>query len=228
MTKKITSGFLESSPIRAQLYRWLSTLFAKEIDAETLVQYRQGAGKVFLKELSTIPALEARVKKLQHLLEQNNDVDDFALELAGAYGFLFLGAGGRQSVPPYESVYTSERGSMFQEAERKTREVLEELGLGVSKDLPEPADHIALQLELMARLTEMAIDVELTDTERFAALQMQQKAFLEDHLLNWVPAFSADCTEHDPSGLYAALAQLTVTILKKDQVYLEEEISNVK
>ena len=215
-----------ASASRARLYQWLSTLFAKEIDRETLDRYRQGAGQAVLKELSTVPALEAGIKELQHLLNQINDTDDYALELAGAYGFLFLGAGGPQSVPPYESVHTSERGTMFQEAERQTREILAKYGLSVSEDVREPADHIAIQLELMARLAETSVEAEAADAEHAGALHIQQQAFLEDHLLNWVPAFSARCVEHDLSGFYAAIAQLTLTILKEDRVYLKKIVSH--
>ncbi len=216
------------STIRIRLYRWLSTLFSKEIDRKTLELYRQGPGEQFLKELSTFPALEPEVRALQRLLGEINDTNDYALELAGAYGFLFLGAGGPQSVPPYESVYTSESGSMFQEAERQTREILEEHGLSISKDVREPADHIAIQLELMARFAEIFAETESTDAERAGVLIMQQKTFLEDHLLNWVPAFSAYCVEHDPNGFYGALAQLAVTVLEEDHAYLKRSVSKTR
>ena len=221
MTENITSGFFESHSIRAQIYRWLSTLFAKEIDQETLDQYRHGAGEVFLKELFKNPTLVPEVSELQRLLALKSDTADHAVDLTGAYGFLFLGAGGPQSVPPYESVYTSEKGSMFQEAEQQTLEMLEEYGLSVSRDIREPADHIAIQLELMGRLAELSAEAATTDTERAGVLITQQKAFLEDHLLKWVPEFSAHCTENDPSEFYAAIARLMVTILTEDKVHLE-------
>jgi len=221
MTENMTSEFVASHSTRAQIYRWLSTLFAREIDQETLDLYRHGAGQVLLKALSKVPALQPEVKTLQRLLAQEDDTAVYAVDLAGAYGFLFLGAGGPQSVPPYESVYTSQKGSMYQEAERQTLEMLKECGLGVSRDIHEPTDHIAIQLELMGRLAELSVEASQTDAQRAGVLIIQQKRFLEEHLLKWVPEFSAHCAEHDPSGFYAAVARLMTTILAEDKVYLE-------
>lgn len=221
-TNNISFSTLDCTATRVQMYRWLSTLFASEIDQETLDGYRKGPGKVFLKKIATIPALKGETKVVQDLLEQTEDTADHALELAGAYGYLFLGAGGAQSVSPYESVYTSKSGSMFQQAEQHMRMILKEYGLGVSRDVCEPADHIAIELEFMAQLASMSLEAEATNAERAAALTMQQKSFLENHLLNWVPAFSANCVEQDFSGFYAALSQLMVTILKETHIYLSK------
>jgi len=220
MQKKRFSFILKNADSRIQIYRWLSTLFAKEVNQEAIDQYRQGVGKTFLEEIATLPACEADLRKLQSLLTQAKPAGDIALELAGAYGFLFHGAGGPQAASPYESVYTSARGSMFQEAEQQTRHILEKFDLGLAEDVREPADHIAIQLELMARLGEMTVAAMQTDTEQVDVLRMQQKTFLENHLLNWIPEFSLHCAMHDPSGFYAVLAKLTVTILKEDHGHL--------
>ncbi|MBT3175954.1 MAG: molecular chaperone TorD [Desulfobacula sp.] len=222
MTENIFSMDLAHSDTRVSIYRWLSTLFAREIDPETLDEYQQGAGELFLKELSTIPALTSVVKALEEQIGQKNGTADHALELAGNFGFLFLGGGGQQSVPPYESVYTSKKGTLFQKAEQQTRRILEEHGLGVLKDVREPADHIAIQLELMAHLDEISTKAASTDTEHADELRKQQKTFLEDHLLNWVPVFCANCVERDPGGFYAALAQLMLTILKETQYLIQK------
>jgi len=223
MTENILSMDLAYTDTRISIYRWLSTLFAKEIDPKTLDEYRQGAGVNFLKSLSTISAFTPGVRALQDLMEQETATGDLALELAGDFGFLFLGSGGQQSVPPYESVYTSHNGTMFQEAEQQTRRILEKYGLGVCKNVREPADHIAVQLELMAHLFELSAKSAVTDDDQANTLKIEQKTFLEDHLLNWVPVFCANCVKNDPGGFYAALAQLMVTMLKETHLYLTDD-----
>ena len=70
MTENIFSMDLAHSDTRVSIYRWLSTLFAREIDPETLDEYQQGAGELFLKELSTIPALTSVVKALEEQIGQ--------------------------------------------------------------------------------------------------------------------------------------------------------------
>ncbi|MBC8441474.1 MAG: molecular chaperone TorD [Deltaproteobacteria bacterium] len=214
---------LAGAETRGQLFRWLSTLFVRELDQKTLDLYHRGAGKDFLKQMAAIPALESDVTALQKVLVREDNMALDALALASEYGYLFLGGGGPQSVSPYESVYTSKNGSMFQEAEQQTREILGMQGLGISKEIREPADHIAIQLELFAHLDEMADSVASTDAESASVLKIQAKTFLENHLLNWVPGFSANCLAQDPDGFYGALARLTVTILNESNLYFNQD-----
>ena len=74
----------------------------------------------------------------------------------------------------------------------------------------------------MAHLDEISTKAASTDTEHADELRKQQKTFLEDHLLNWVPVFCANCVERDPGGFYAALAQLMLTILKETQYLIQK------
>lgn len=203
------------------IYRWLSTLFAREMSPEILNDYRQGSGRAFLRNLSENAVIQPEITRLQTIIQQEKNTSDLALALAGDFGFLFLGAGGPQSVPPYESVYTSEKGTLFQESEQLTRKILEKYGLGVSDNIREPADHIAVQLELLAHLDE--ISAQKSSTDDAEALETEMNAFLENHLLNWVPEFSTHCTRRDPGGFYAALTRLTVTFLKDTHEQLNQQ-----
>lgn len=201
--------------------RWLSTLFAREISPDTLKDYRQGDGKAFLEVLANESAFRPEIKKLQKIIGQEKSSSDLALALAADFGFLFHGAGGPQSVPPYESAYTSDKGSLFQAAEKQTRKILEKHGLSTCEDIHEPADHIAVQLELLAHLGEAsqkAMAAENTQT-----LKNEMAAFLENHLLNWVPIFRDHCARQDPGGFYAALTRLLHTFLQKTDRQITRE-----
>lgn len=215
MNEIISSMDLSHADTRILIYRWLSTLFARELAPETLDEYRHGAGKIFLKNLLTIPGFESEIKTLQEIIGQELNTSDLAIELSSDFGYLFHGGGGQQSVPPCESVYTSSKQTTFQEAEQETRRLLEECGLGVSQNIREPADHIAIQLELIACLDEKSTKAESNGKESADLFLMRQKEFMEEHLLNWVPLFCKKCVEHDPGGFYSALVQLMTTLLKE-------------
>ncbi len=154
---------------------------------------------------------------IRDALNGERDVATLSVELASAYSYLFLGAGGPRSAPPYESVYTS--GSFFQNATRQNQDILERHELGIRPDVHEPADHIAVQLEMIAHLANdqeiLAAAGKCVDEEK-----AEQKEFIETHLLNWVPAFCQDCTDRDSGGFYAGVAQIAVAMLKEDLIHL--------
>ena len=200
---------------RATVYLWLSHLFIREIEPGTLSLYQGGPGTVYLYKMARIPGMETAVSAIQDRLSQHRDVHACAEELAWTYGTLFHGAAGTGSVSPYESVYTDGNRSTHQEAERETQEILARLGLGVSSVISEPADHIAVQLSIMAEFAILAADPGSGTSAADLDIGTLQYAFLVNHLLNWVPVFARDCKGKDESGFYAALAELTVAVLEQ-------------
>jgi len=202
------------------VYRWLSAVFAKETDTKALAVYRSDGH--FLDELSPRPEFKAAVDTIRKSLEQDLDLDDLAIELASEFSYLFLGVGGSHAAPPYESAYVSESGALYQDSTVQTERVLERYGLNVRPDIPEPADHIAFQLELMAVMAEREETIS-DDTLALRMLRAEQKDFLENHLMNWVPKFSRDCSAGSPGGFYDGIARLTSKILEEDHAYLSED-----
>ena len=115
-----------------------------------------------------------------------------ASDLNAAFCCLFLGAGGPDgNAPPYESAYSGS-GRLFQEPAAEMAKLLAAHGLGLAEGCCEPADHLAIELALLASL--------LARPEPAAALV--------DRLLGWVPSFAARCAACDATGFYAALAAL--------------------
>lgn len=168
------------------LCHFLSRLFARELDAETL-----GAVKaVRFPESGPWADAGARWNKYAALLAEN-DLEALVVD----YARVFLGAGLAEAAAafPYESVYTSPKGIIMQDAWSRMREKLRDGGLEIavaSADLME--DHISVELEYLAALDGAA------ERAEFARL----------HLQNWVPRFCADVEKYAETEYYRAAAGL--------------------
>ena len=205
---------------RAFVYRWLAGVFARELPVYALAAYRTEEGAALLHQLESLPGLAVLARELSTRTAGEGPLDPVASELAGAFARLFLSAGGRRSAPPYESAYTSERGLLFQEAVDRMGESLADLTLSLPRDFPEPSDHIAVQLSVMAELAARCEG--LAVGEEREALVLKQRSFLEARLMPWVPRFRDDCVAFDRSGFYAAAACSLVEFVTSDGAWLRE------
>ena len=78
--------------------------------------------------------------------------DDIARGLERTFTALFLGAGGPESLPPYESAHVSHSGLLFQEATGEMQQLLSRLGMSVERRCKEPPDHLAIEVATLAQL----------------------------------------------------------------------------
>ncbi|WP_422368162.1 molecular chaperone TorD [Pelagibius sp.] len=199
---------------RSYIYQWFAGLFGRELSAEALWSYHDDAGQALLDRLGSYPLLAPLAETVGDLIAEPQAIETKAMDLAGAFAWLFLGVGGRRSVPPYESHYTSKRGLLFQEASAQTAAVLAEFDLHVDAAFPEPPDHIAVQLTVMAEFARRAL--EAADPAQRQRSRDAQKTFLETRLLPWVGAFRDDCKAADRSRFYAMAASCLVDFLVAD------------
>ncbi|PLX45113.1 MAG: molecular chaperone TorD [Hyphomicrobiales bacterium] len=203
---------------RPLIYRWLSGLFARELDIEQIELYAAPDGRAFLDRLAMDDAFLPLVSAIRGILEDEQALHGRMLDLRAAYARLFLGAGGRRSAPPYHSAYASERGLLYQTEMRQMTDMLRELDLSVVDTLKEPPDHIAVQLSILSELAQRALEAQnqAPPPERTQASR-RQIDFIDTHLLSWLPAFRDDCAAHDPSQFYSLAAAAVVTFLRRDR-----------
>ena len=204
---------------RAFVYRWLAGVFARELSVEALAAYRTEEGVALLQHLEGQPALAGLARQLAMRTAGEGALGPVAGELAGAFARLFLSAGGRRSAPPYESAYTSERGLLFQDATDHMAKRLTELALTLPRDFPEPPDHIAVQLSVMAELASRGAE-RGADQAQEELIRMQQ-SFAETRLIPWAPRFRDDCVAYDRSGFYTAAADSLVAFVMHDVACLQ-------
>ncbi|QAR32630.1 hypothetical protein EP073_04165 [Geovibrio thiophilus] len=148
--------------------------------------------------------------------ERHDPITDLAVD----YARIFLGAGSvetEKSAFPYESVYTSEKRLIMQEARDEVLALYRKYGLGVSSKYSIPEDHLALELEFMAHLCglvrQAAENGKMDEAVRHLG---EQREFHEKHLMRWVPDFCKDINKVASTAFYQGVAELTVSFLNMD------------
>lgn len=143
-------------------------------------------------------------------------------ELRREYLRLFLGPE-KVLAPPWASVYLSKERLIFDENTLAVRRFYRDWQLETVHYKKEPDDHIGLELEFMAILSERTLAAyEKGDWELYGRLIQGQLAFLHNHLLPWVSAFCRQILEHSFQSFYRGLAFFTPAYLEMDGVLLTD------
>lgn len=217
-------NLVELMNARARSYGMLARLFREEVDLPTLRELQQ----MRFPQVTGNAAADEGYHQLYNYLKRA--WDDSVTELAIDYVSTFIGHGvnGYSAAYPYESVYTSERRLLMQEARAEVLATLRENEL-VRGNWNEAEDHIALELEFMQRMALRAADALSDDAEDEAIAYLRTSYdFLENHLLNWVPMLVADMRMYARTLFYQGLAQLTLGSLREDEAVLRELLDSVE
>jgi len=139
-------------------------------------------------------------------LESEQAMEDTLWE----YTRLFVGPY-KLPCPPWESVYTSPKRLMMQEAHDAVSDFYNQAGLEIDDANVQP-DHIGAELNFMAILWQRMEE----DPEKDPYYKALGERFLEEHLRNWVPEFSRDLESASGIAFYKTLARATRdTVLRK-------------
>ena len=122
---------------------------------------------------------------------------------------LFVGPG-EMLAPPWESVHRSRTKLTFQEPTLQVRALYAAFGVQAPALHREPDDHLALELDFLATLSERAVEAgDRGDGEQLEGCLRAQQAFLRDHLLAWAPTCLALVEKHAETDYYRGAARLT-------------------
>ena len=207
---------------RMATYQFLSRLFRVEVDQElydTLVSMR------FPTNTGNALVDEGYRMICGYLSQADGTV---LTELAVDYVRAFIGSGndGFSAAYPYESVYTSPKRLMMQDARDEVLVLYRTFGLDKQESWKEGEDHIALELEFEQILCERAIRAyEAGDEDECLKLLLSQRNFLEDHLLAWYPMMAADLQKFPQTDFYKGLGKLTDGFLRNDREFLDAALS---
>lgn len=226
--KQATTGeagadLAELMGMRARTYGMLARLFLKEVDEATLKELQ---GMRFPAATGN-DRVDAGYRMLFDYLRLS--WDDSVRELAIDYVRTFIGHGvnGYSAAYPFESVYTSERRLMMQEARAEVLATLRENGLKRGT-WTEGEDHIALELEFMQRMSMRTAEALQAGDEDTAIKELRtQRTFAHDHLLNWLPMLTADMDKFAQTKFYQGLGTLTMGYVEEDAALLEELLEGV-
>ncbi|WP_462134633.1 TorD/DmsD family molecular chaperone, partial [Slackia piriformis] len=203
---------------RAHTYGMLARLFRIEVDQETL---RELQGMRFPTATGSA-AVDDGYRMLFNYLK--TAWEDSITELAIDYVRTFIGHGvnGYSAAYPFESVYTSERRLLMQEARAEVLATLRENNLKRGS-WNEGEDHIALELEFMQRLSMRCADALAACDEDEAIRQLSvQHTFMKDHLMNWIPMFVMDMLKFSKTGFYRGLGTLLWGYVEFDESIVSE------
>jgi len=125
-------------------------------------------------------------------------------DLAADYAAIFLNSSLHTS--PYESVWLTDDGLTRQEPMFQVRHWYEKYELAAQNWRIRPDDHLVLQLQFLSHL--FALD-DKRETLQDAA------QFLDEHLLRWLPQFSARVAKRCATQFYAGLTVLMTQYLEE-------------
>lgn len=207
---------------RAQTYGMLARLFRIEVDLPAI------------RELQSMRFPAATGNDLVNLgYRQLYDYlktawEDSVTELAIDYVRCFIGHGvnGYSAAYPYESVYTSERRLMMQEARAEVLATFRANNLKRGH-WNESEDHIAMELEFMQRMAIRTQEALCKGDEQAAISFLQtQLEFANNHLMNWLPMLVTDMQQFARTSFYKGLGNLTLGYVQEDKQLLEELLAD--
>ena len=212
MPVELAENLIDFCENRRRVYALIARCYEREMDAALAADMAEHA------------ALESDDAQLTQafgaLKGELAGCDEAKLEqLAVAFNRVFFGMGPRaaQKAFPYESVYTSERGLMMQDAYSAVLCLYREAGFAKNPDFTEPEDHLAVELSFMTALCDRAAEALRAGDEAAAEKALRGQAdFLREHLLNWIAPFAADVKLADEGGFYERLASFTEAYLQAD------------
>ncbi len=219
MAENNTIDFASVLRGRRATYQFLARLFRVEVDQD------------FLDTLMTMkyPAetgnkdVDEGYKLIRQYLSRGNEsvLQDLAKDYVHA--FIGLGNDAYSAAYPYESVYTSPRRLLMQDARDEVLVIYRSEGLEKTESWGEGEDHISLELEYEQIIGERALNAyEKGDTETCLSYLMKQRNFLQDHLCSWYPMMADDIKKFALTDFYRGVGLLTSGFLENDLEFLNE------
>lgn len=201
----------------AAAYRFLASAMFKELGRAQIKALREAG----LPAEDNERMLKA-VQDITRYLKRSDDMVETRLRVDFARLFLAAGIYEKGDSPaPYESVFTSPKGIMMQEARDDAVRRYAEVGMVVSEELNEPEDHLAFEFEYMAILHElMAKAIDASDDKEFSDLSCKAAAFAERHLLNWLDALQRRVKKYAKEPFYPALLEYALGLVEVDATAL--------
>jgi TorA maturation chaperone TorD len=206
---------------RSKVYMFLSTFYnlrprtdfvkrLKEIAMQGLLRSSIAEDSELMKEGFT--TLEVFINSISDISE-----DRVAEELAIDFTRLMRGIKeGYGPPPPYESVWRGEGRVMGRWTEKVLKTYHDSgIGMDLEDELP---DYIGIELKFMSLLcykeAEALRDGDLEKRRRFLDIE---KAFFNDHIIAWIPAFTEVMSKEARTAFYKAVAKITEGFLRLDE-----------
>ena len=190
---------------RARTYGLLARIFRVEVDGKFLEELRH----LRFPTSTGNEHVDYGYRTMYNYLK--GTWEDTLLDLARDYARTFIGHGnnGRSAAYPFESVHTSEKRLLMQDARDEVLAIYRANLLKKGEEWNDCEDHIALELEFMQVMSERTAKA-LKEGKEDEAVEMlkTQRAFVGQHLANWVPMFVSDIKYFSQTDLYIGAGEL--------------------
>ena len=223
---------------RHYLYGLFQALFGSEPTEQLLGAIDGGVAAEALFLALPQNAVETEVRRLLGALEEPADR---LASMEGDYLRVFVGPH-KLPAPPWESVYVGNKRLLFQASTLEVREAYRSQGLLPAEHPHVADDHLALELDFLARLAERALqayalragsanvreqgadqtgsDGSAHDGEAFAEVVQASRSFVADHLGAWAGAFACDLVAWNAGSFYADAAVVLAAFVQADVRFL--------
>ncbi len=211
---------------RSKVYNLLSRFFMERPRKKMIEMIRSEGFRMALRstsESADIADLKQGAKLVEMFLNSISDQPEDDVELSMAVDFTRLFRGVRKDYgppPPYESVWRGESQVMGPSTEEVLRFYADSgIGLDMADELP---DYIGVELRFMALLCLRESKAwKDNDSDGLRRYISQEKAFVVNHILQWVPRYLDAMAEDAQTGFYKGVALLTKGFLCLEKEYLE-------
>ena len=209
---------------RARTYGLLARIFRVEVDGKFLEELRH----LKFPTSTGNEHVDYGYRTMYNYLK--GTWEDTLLDLARDYARTFIGHGnnGRSAAYPFESVHTSEKRLLMQDARDEVLAVYRANLLKKGEEWNDCEDHIALELEFMQVMSERTAKA-LKEGKEDEAVEMlkTQRAFVGQHLANWVPMFVSDIKYFSQTDLYIGAGELLLGFVQTEMEALDDLLDGV-
>jgi TorA maturation chaperone TorD len=202
---------------RVYLYRLLQNFFGNEPGQEIL----EFLNSDHTQTAFSLLAMEQGPALTKYFAEDEKAGPGAALDrIRSEYTRLLIGPA-RLPAPPWESVYVAKERLIFQESTLKVRQCYLKYHYLPVHYRSEADDHLALELDFMAKLSQLAANAfENGRSAETVEILNDQKVFLEEHLLVWVPQFSKVLQGATSHPLFRIMASVLQQYLETDRLVI--------
>ncbi|TGE39342.1 dehydrogenase [Desulfosporosinus fructosivorans] len=137
------------------------------------------------------------------------------------YTRLFIGPYELQA-PAWESAYLNKERLLFQEETLKVRLAYLKYAFLPKHFQHEADDHLGLELDFMYKLSVMVLEKYEKNEHELLDILENQKRFLQEHLLRWVPEFQQNVCQHSDTEFYRGMSRILHGFLRLDLEALAE------
>ena len=209
---------------RARTYGLLARIFRVEVDGKFLEELRH----LKFPTSTGNEHVDYGYRTMYNYLK--GTWEDTLLDLARDYARTFIGHGnnGRSAAYPFESVHTSEKRLLMQDARDEVLAIYRANLLKKGEEWNDCEDHIALELEFMQVMSERTAKA-LKEGKEDEAVEMlkTQRAFVGQHLANWVSMFVSDIKYFSQTDLYIGAGELLLGFVQTEVEALDDLLDGV-